>query len=65
MKKTTKGKAEPKLGPCPFCGRRTVNLQLQNSSSWAVHCNYCGALGPLVASPEMASELWTGMRKAT
>ena len=46
-----------KLQPCPFDASRKLKVEHFNGD-YHVHCQTCGATGPLAASWDEAEQLW-------
>lgn len=56
-----------KLLPCPFCGSDDVDLEAgEDVRHWAaVRCNYCGTLGPCIATDHKAAMTLWNVRNVT
>ena len=47
------------LAPCPFCGAKREWIELRTGEKGlATWCQFCGARGPVRATPDDASKAW-------
>lgn len=44
--------AEPEVMPCPFCGKRNWQANLEPGESAWLECASCGATGPVALGPQ-------------